>query len=151
MGYSPWGHKESDMTEHTRLLCLWNFPGKNTGVGCHFLLHRIAPTQGSYLRLLCWQADSLSLRHLGSLRVPSSVFLFLLAYLLLLSLRVRNLPLLTCVIFTYLFNSRIYLVSKLLNYIPMRHKFINYTAVFVFSSLCLYLTFSSKILFSKVT
>ena len=22
----------------TRLLCLWNFPGKNTGVGCHFLL-----------------------------------------------------------------------------------------------------------------
>ena len=20
----------------TRLLCLWNFPGKNTGVGCHF-------------------------------------------------------------------------------------------------------------------
>ena len=23
----------------TRLLCPWNFPGKNTGVGCHFLLH----------------------------------------------------------------------------------------------------------------
>ena len=22
-----------------RLLCPWNFPGKNTGVGCHFLLH----------------------------------------------------------------------------------------------------------------
>ena len=22
----------------TRLLCAWNFPGKNTGVGCHFLL-----------------------------------------------------------------------------------------------------------------
>ena len=22
----------------TRLLCLWDFPGKNTGVGCHFLL-----------------------------------------------------------------------------------------------------------------
>ena len=21
----------------TRLLCPWNFPGKNTGVGCHFL------------------------------------------------------------------------------------------------------------------
>jgi len=21
-----------------RLFCLWNFPGKNTGVGCHFLL-----------------------------------------------------------------------------------------------------------------
>ena len=22
----------------TRILCSWNFPGKNTGVGCHFLL-----------------------------------------------------------------------------------------------------------------
>ena len=26
--------------------CLWNFPGKNTGVGCHFLLQGIFPTQG---------------------------------------------------------------------------------------------------------
>ena len=24
----------------TRFLCPWDFPGKNTGVGCHFLLHR---------------------------------------------------------------------------------------------------------------
>ena len=31
----------------TRLLCPWDFPGKNTGVGCHFLLQRIFPTQGS--------------------------------------------------------------------------------------------------------
>ena len=30
-----------------RLLCLWNFPGKDTGVGCHFLLQGIFPTQGS--------------------------------------------------------------------------------------------------------
>ena len=22
----------------TRLLCQWDFPGKNTGIGCHFLL-----------------------------------------------------------------------------------------------------------------
>ena len=27
-------------------LCLWNFPGKNTGVGCHFLHQGIFPTQG---------------------------------------------------------------------------------------------------------
>ena len=33
----------------TRLLCPWNFPDKNTGVGCHFLLHGIFPTQGSNL------------------------------------------------------------------------------------------------------
>ena len=28
-----------------RFLCPWNFPGKNTGVGCHFLFHGICPTQ----------------------------------------------------------------------------------------------------------
>ena len=50
-----------------RLLCPWNFPGKNTGVGCHFLLQGIFLTQGSnphLLHLLCllhWQADSLPL------------------------------------------------------------------------------------------
>ena len=27
-------------------LCLWDFPGKNTGVGCHALLQGIFPTQG---------------------------------------------------------------------------------------------------------
>ena len=37
----------------TWLLCLWNSPGKNTGMGCHFLLQRIFPTQGSNLHLLC--------------------------------------------------------------------------------------------------
>ena len=31
----------------TRLLCPWDSPGKNTGVGCHFLLQGIFPTQGS--------------------------------------------------------------------------------------------------------
>ena len=49
------------------LLCPWYFPGKNTGVGCHFLLQRIFPTQGSnpsLLNLLHWQADSVPLRRL---------------------------------------------------------------------------------------
>ena len=32
--------------------CPWGFPGKNTGVGCHFLLLGIFPTQGSNLQLL---------------------------------------------------------------------------------------------------
>ena len=36
----------------TRLLCPWNFPGKNTGVGCHFLFQGIFPTQGS-TRISC--------------------------------------------------------------------------------------------------
>ena len=30
-----------------RLLCTWNFPGKNNGVGCHYLLQGIFETQGS--------------------------------------------------------------------------------------------------------
>ena len=35
-----------------RLLCQWDFPGKNTGVGCHFLLQGILPIQVSNLHLL---------------------------------------------------------------------------------------------------
>ena len=31
----------------TRRLHPWDFPGKSTGVGCHFLLQGIFPTQGS--------------------------------------------------------------------------------------------------------
>ena len=51
------------------LLCLWNFAGKNTGVGCYFLLQGIFLTQGLNPRLLClqcWQVDSLPLCYLGS-------------------------------------------------------------------------------------
>ena len=36
----------------TRLLCSWDSPGKNTEVGCHFLLQGIFLTQGSNLCLL---------------------------------------------------------------------------------------------------
>ena len=35
-----------------RLFCPWDFPCKNTGVGCHFLCQWIFPTQGSNLHLL---------------------------------------------------------------------------------------------------
>ena len=31
----------------SRFLCPLDFPGKNTGVGCHFLLQRIFQIQGS--------------------------------------------------------------------------------------------------------
>ena len=46
-------------------------PGKKTGVGCHFLLQRLFPTQGLNLCFLCllhWQAGSLPLSHLGNSR-----------------------------------------------------------------------------------
>ena len=35
-----------------RLLCPWDFPGKNSGVSCHFLRQGILPTQGVNPRLL---------------------------------------------------------------------------------------------------
>ena len=35
-----------------RLLCPWDYPGKNTGVGSHSLLQGIFPTQGLNLALL---------------------------------------------------------------------------------------------------
>ena len=44
-----------------RLHCPWDFPGKNTGVGCHSLLQGIFLTQGlnlCLLGLLHWQTGS---------------------------------------------------------------------------------------------
>ena len=35
-----------------QVLCPWNSPGKNTGVGCHFLLQGLFLTQGLKLSLL---------------------------------------------------------------------------------------------------
>ena len=50
-------------------------PGKNTGMGCHFLSQAIFPTEGSNPSLLCflhWQAGSLPLSRQGvsPLQVP---------------------------------------------------------------------------------
>ena len=46
MSYScdPW-------TIAHRILCPWDFPGKNTGVVCHFLLQGIFPTQRDWTRV----------------------------------------------------------------------------------------------------
>ena len=41
-----------DPMDCTRLLCPWDSPGKNTGVGCHALLQGTFLTQGSNPRLL---------------------------------------------------------------------------------------------------
>ena len=53
-----------------RLLCPWDFLGKYTGVGYHFLLQGIFLTQGLNQHLLYWQADSLPLSHLDLARGP---------------------------------------------------------------------------------
>ena len=50
----------------TNLLCLWNLPGKNTGVGSHSLLQGISPTQGSNLSILYCRQILYRLSHQGS-------------------------------------------------------------------------------------
>ena len=52
-----------DCMQPTRFLCLWDFPGNNTGVGYHFLFQGIFPTQGLNPHLLHWQMGSLPLSH----------------------------------------------------------------------------------------
>ena len=50
----------------TKLLCPWDFQGKSTGVGCHFLLLGIFPTQGSNRGLLHCRQMLYHLSHQGS-------------------------------------------------------------------------------------
>ena len=64
---------ESEVTESCPTLCdpvdcsppgcLWDFPGKNTGLGCHFLLQEIFPTQGLNPGLLHCRQMLYRLRH----------------------------------------------------------------------------------------
>ena len=46
--------------------CPWDSPGKNIGVGCHFLLQGIFPTQGSNPGLLHCRQTLYPLSHQGS-------------------------------------------------------------------------------------
>ena len=60
---------QSHGLQSARFLCPWDSSGKNTGVGCHFLLQEIFPTQGLNPCLRCllrWWGESLPLSHLGS-------------------------------------------------------------------------------------
>ena len=50
-----------------RLLSPWSSPGKNTGVGCHFLLWGIFPIHGMNLDLLHWRQILYRLSHQRSL------------------------------------------------------------------------------------
>ena len=60
----PW-----TVAHHTPLSM--DFPGKNTEVGCHFLLWGIFPTQGSNLCLLHWKVDS---SPVSPQRSPKTIF-----------------------------------------------------------------------------
>ena len=57
-----------------QLLHPWNFPDKSTGVGCHFLLQGIFPTQGSNSGLLHCRQTLYHLSHKGKLLVFNVVF-----------------------------------------------------------------------------
>ena len=55
----------------------WDFPGKNTGVCCHFHLQGIFLTRGLRLHLLHWQADSLPVRKVQPLFVKKwKIYIF---------------------------------------------------------------------------
>ena len=69
---SLWLHR----LQSTRFLCPWDFPGKDTGVGCHFLLQGIFLIQALNLCLLHLQVDSLPLSHLGRPQVLTNYTLF---------------------------------------------------------------------------
>ena len=47
----------------TRLLCPWHFPGKNTGVACHFLLQGIFPA-GDQTPVSCGSCTGKQIRYL---------------------------------------------------------------------------------------
>ena len=59
-----------------RLLCPWNSPGKNTGLGCHFLLQRIFPTQELNLNLLHCTQILYPLSYEGSPEQLGIIFLY---------------------------------------------------------------------------
>ena len=61
----------------TRLLCPWNFPGKNTRGGSRFLLQGIFQTQGLNLVLLHCRWILYHLSHQGSLTVSQSLLKFM--------------------------------------------------------------------------
>ena len=62
----------------TRLLCPWDFPGKNTGVDCHFLLQGIFPTQESNPGLLhCRQILAIVVSQIGEPLIEAKLTGFL--------------------------------------------------------------------------
>ena len=61
-----------DWLQPTRLLCPWNSPGKNTGMGCHSLLQGDLPNPVHEPVSPALQADSLPSEPLGKAPFPES-------------------------------------------------------------------------------
>ena len=73
-----------DPVDPSRLLCPWDSPGRNTGVGCQAFLQGTFPAQGlnlSLLHPLHWQAGSLPLAPPGMQANPEEQCLLFPHYL----------------------------------------------------------------------
>ena len=57
---------DATIAHQAPLLCPWDSPGKNTGVGCHAVLQGIFPTQGSNPGLPHYRQIPYYLSHQGS-------------------------------------------------------------------------------------
>ena len=62
--------RDCSPTPPSRLLCPWDSPGKNTGMGCHALLQGIFPTQDSNVHLRHCRQILYPLSHLRSPHTP---------------------------------------------------------------------------------
>ena len=69
-----------DCSQPSRLLCPWDSPGKNTGVGCHFLFQGIFPTQGLNLGLLYCRWSPASQVNSLPTELPGKLQIFLMIY-----------------------------------------------------------------------
>jgi len=57
---------QNSVVDLATIVCLWESPGQNTGVGCHFLLQGIFPTQGLNPSLPLCRQILYHLSHQGS-------------------------------------------------------------------------------------
>ena len=80
-----------------RLLCPWDFPGKDTGMCCHFLLQGIFPVQGSNPGLLHCRQMLYCLSHQGFLGfIPNIAWVVDILYFYLLDLANKTQRTLDC-------------------------------------------------------
>ena len=92
----------------TRLLCPWDSPSKDTGVGCQAHPQRIFPNQESnpgFLCLLHWQMGSLPLAPLGK---PICMYTYMYFYFLQLSLILKTPSGISVISFNYIYNILFY-------------------------------------------
>ena len=87
-----WDHMDCSLPGSSMEENPWNSPGKNAGVGCHFLLQGIFPSQGSNLGLLHCRQNLYHLSPQGSPQIVELEFQFSLTPELKLMLLHRKLP-----------------------------------------------------------